>query len=266
MKIVESNSNQLILRSTPYFMILFGLIFAVVGLGVAFFAARSMDLHCEHLRVDQITCELTEKLLGVVPVGQRTIVNIQHATIDESTDSDGDSTYRIVFITVNSDSDVPLTSFYSSGYNAKARVAEQINDFIKTGQNSTVNIRVNYDLWILIFPFGFGGAGTLIILLSKWVTVEMNRSEGVVHIKRVGLLGNSQEEYLLNEINNVHLQSSYGSKGSRTYRIAFRTTSDEEIPLTSVYTSGVKGKQRAVEAIQDFLHPYQRSQKDDPFT
>lgn len=263
MKIVENNTNQLTLRSDPYGQIIFGLIFALAGFAITYFIGRSVDMHCERVQPKQITCELTDKLMGISPVGKRTISNIESAEVDEHRDSDGDRTYKVVLITANGP--VPMTGFSSSGYGSKAAIAEKINDFIQGGRQGALDIQVPMDWWILIFLFIFGGFGIGAVLLAKTVQVEMSRSEGVLRIRHDGLFGSGQQEFLLREIQDVVLQSHRGSKGSTTYRIAFLTTSDEEIPLSSVYSSGMGGKRRAVEAMKDFLTPYRRPQDQEPF-
>jgi hypothetical protein len=263
MKIIENSPNQLILRSNPFWQLIFGLIFALAGLAITYFLGRSVDTHCEHTSSREITCTLTEKLFSLVPVGQRTIPNIYGAEVEESRDSDGDTTYKVVFLT-NAER-VPLTGYTSSGYSSKAEVAEQINQFVQAGRQNSLDIQVKMEWWILIFLVAFGGVGVGIVVFAKTVQIEMNRSEGVLRIQKDGIFGTSRNEFLLREIEDIYLQSSSDSDGT-TYRVAFRIAGGEEIPLTGYYSSGYKSKQRDVDLMKDFLSPYQRPQNQDPYS
>ena len=96
----------------------------------------------------------------------------------------------------------------------------------------------------------------MVILLAKTVGIEMLRSEGVLRILKDGLFGSGQEEHILNEIEAVTLESSSGSRGGTTYRMAFQLAGGGELLLTRWYTSGRKDKQQAVDAMNAFLAGY----------
>lgn len=266
MKIIKNNSNQLILCRNPYYSIIFGLIFILTGLGISYAVTRSISLHCEHVEKNRITCELSKKLLDIIPIGQHTIVNIRKASVEESNDIEDDMpTYRVIFITANGN--VPLISFYSSGYGDKAKIAKQINNFINTEGNDTLDIKIDYDLWTLIYLFGFSGSGIFAILSAKRVTFEMNHSEGILCIRKVSLLSSNQEKYLLREIEDVYLQTKRVNEDLKTYRVTFRTTSDEDIPLNPAYTwVGIKGMLRTIKIIKDFLGIHRHHQEGDPLS
>jgi hypothetical protein len=251
MKIVENDANRLVLRSNPYFQIIIGMILALTGLVITFFFGRSVELHCERAGTEQITCQLTQKLLDFQPLGKRTVSNIQGAEVVESRDSDGDSTYKVVFITANGR--LPLTNFSSSEYSAKANLSRQINDFISRPRQNSLDTQVNMEWWILIILFAFSGGGILVILLAKTVVIEMVRTEGVMRIIKDGLFGSGQEDLILRDIEDVELESSHSSQGSTTYRIAFHIHDGRNVFLTRYFTSGRKNKQAAVDAMKNFL-------------
>jgi len=264
MKIIESNSNILRLRSDPYFQIIFGLIFALSGIAVLYFFGRSVDVVCQKTSTNRVTCELTEKLIGIVPIGQRTVVDIRSAEVEEHRDSDGDYTFQVVFVTV--DGRKSLTSYTSSGYRDKADVADRLNAFIQGGRQNQLELQVPMEWWILLFPVIFGGVGISSVVMSKTVLIDLSSAEGLMRIQKNGLFGNSKDEHPLRDIEEVYLQKSRSSRrGNSTYRIVFRMIDGEEISTSRMYSSGYKGKQRAVEAINAFLKPYQRPQDWDPF-
>jgi hypothetical protein len=254
MKIIESDSNRLVLRSFPSIQILVGLVFALSGLLITFFFGRSYDLHCVRAGSKQVDCRVTQKLLGFQVIDQRKVTAIQKVEVDESTDSDGDTTYKVVFITPGRR--VPLTSFSSSGYNAKADLAHQINNFINSDRQASLDIQVKMEWWILIFLFTFTGVGVVAILLSRTVEIHMLRSEGLMRILKGGIFGTRQEEHILREIESVELESSRSSEGGSTYRIAIHTVRGEKLLLSRMFSSGRGGKQQAVDAMNQFLAPY----------
>jgi hypothetical protein len=254
MKIIENTPDRLILRNFPFIQLIFGLSFALAGLIVTFFFGRSFDLHCVRRESKQIDCNVTQKLLGYQELGQTSVTAIQKAEVDESTDSDGDTTYKVVFIT--SKGRVPLTSFSSSGYNAKADLAHQINNFINADQQASLDIQLKMEWWILIFLFLFTGVGVIVILLSRTVEIQMVRSEGIMRILKGGIFGTRREEHLLREIESVELESSHSSEGNTTYRIAFHIAGGGTLHLSRMFSSGGGNRQKAVEAMNQFLAPY----------
>jgi hypothetical protein len=254
MKIIEDTPDRLVLRSIPYLQIIFGFIFAVTGLVITFFFGRSVDVHCQKIETKQVNCQLTQKLLGFETLGQRSVLNVQRADIAESQDSDGNSTYQVMFVTAAGK--VGLTTFFSSGYIAKANLAQKINNFIQDTRQPSLDVTLPMEWWILIFLFAFTGVGVVTILLAKTTGIEMIRSQGVVRILKDGLFGSGQEEHPLQEIEAVVLESSRSSRGSTTYRMAFHLVGEGELLLTRWFSSGRKDKQNAVDAMNKFLTSY----------
>ena len=62
-------------------------------------------------------------------VTQLYLADITGAEVSSSRDSDGDRTYRVAFTTKSGDR-IPMTSWYSSGYQRKQDTATLICDFI----------------------------------------------------------------------------------------------------------------------------------------
>jgi hypothetical protein len=251
MKIIENTPDRLVLRSYPTLQIVFGLVFAITGLVITYFFGRSIDIHCQKVGPRQINCLLTQKLLGYQELGQRSVLGVQKADVAESQDSDGNSTYRVVLVTGAGKAGV--TTFYSSGYSAKNKLAQRINNFIQDERQTALDATLPMEWWILIFLFAFTGVGIVTILFAKTTGIEMVHSEGVMRIAKDGLFGSGQEEHLLQEIESVVLESSRSSRGGTTYRIAFQVVGGGELLLTRWFSSGRKDKQNAVDAMNNFL-------------
>ncbi len=257
MKIIENTPDRLVIHDTPTLQVFLGLLFSLVGLIVIFVFARSVDVHCEKVETRQVNCQLTQKLGGLLTFGTRSVLNVQKADVAASTDSDGNATYRMIFITATGKT--PLTFYYSSGFNSKTSQAQRINTFIQNAAQPTLDFQVSMDWWTWFFLIVFGGLGGFMIVVAKTVHIEMVRSEGVLRITKRGLFGSGQEEHTLREIDSVALESSFGSRGTPTYRIAFNIADGGKRLLSRMYTSGRKDKPQAVEAMNAFLAPYRSS-------
>ncbi len=254
MKIIENNPDRLALYNFPTLQIFLGILFGVIGLITTFFFARSIDIHCEKAAAGQASCRMSDKLLGYISLGSRTVQNVQQAEVTESRDSDGDVTYRVVFRT--SSGNQPLTYFSSSGYQGKANLAQEINAYLQSNRQDALDLKMVMEWWTVLFLVAFGGAGAVMVLLAKTDRIEMVRSQGVLRIAKRGLFGLREEEHLLREIESVVLESSSSSRGGKTYRIAFHTADGGARLLSRMYSSGWRDKQKAVDAMNQFLADY----------
>lgn len=225
-----------------------GLVFILISvIAVAFLGTRTA-LTCN--RSGEAECTLAQKT--VLKTSKRTIpiLKLREAYVDTSVDSEGDATYRVVLRTDSGE--VPLTSSWSSGYAGKQDVANQINAFLQSGDSS---LTVEQDDRLLMYILGaiFAGAGSLLILLTNRVELDLNRSTGLAVLSKTSLVARSSEEYLLEDLAGAEVQESSSSDGD-TYRVALVQHGGGRIPLTSYYSSGYKGKQKLADEINQFLH------------
>ena len=152
------------LHDTSFAQIVIGFIMALVGLIITYYIGRSTDFHCVRTGGDQIRCDITRKLLGLQPVDERRVNGIQQAEVEESVGSEGDSTYRVVFVIPNGR--VALTKSFSSDYNPKADLVQKINNYINSDQQSSLDVEVNIEWWKWVFFIGFTGLGVGMIGVS----------------------------------------------------------------------------------------------------
>jgi hypothetical protein len=251
MKITEQTSSRLVLYGSPLGQGLIGLFFFLFTVVMAWFLARSVEIRCEIISVNRMNCSLTEKILGITPIETREVREVEAAVVQENEDSDGDTTYRLALITP--DGPAPVTKVWSSDYSAKARAADQLNRFLTQNELKSLEIELKVSPWLWFFLGLFGGAGLLLILFAKSVTIEADKNEGAIKIHKDGLIGSYSTEYFLSEIEDVYLEETHSSKGSRLYRVVFHLRDGNDLPLTSVYSSGQKGKAEAVHALREFL-------------
>jgi hypothetical protein len=163
-KKIEDILYWMALHDVSFFQILIGFMIVMVGLVITYYFGRSADYHCVRTGEKQIRCDITQKLLGSLPLGVRRVNHIQIAELEEHMDSDYHATYRVVFVT--SEERVSLTNYTSSDYAPKADLVHQVNNFINSDQQSVLDVQVKIAWWIWLFFFGFTGLGVGMILVS----------------------------------------------------------------------------------------------------
>ena len=111
---------------------LFGLLFLAMGCVFLLVFGRSTILDCARVEARFVTCTKQTVLLGIVPMQLENIEGVQRAWVEENCDES--CTYRVVLETERRT--VPLTAYYTSAKQAKYAVADQINDFLNSGETA----------------------------------------------------------------------------------------------------------------------------------
>lgn len=249
MKTIESTPTTLALRRVPYFIWLFGLLFIAVGLACMLWVGKLSILHC--LRTDSGgECQhSTQGFIGPANIRAFAISDLKDAEVQVSEDSDGDDTYRVAF-QVNGEW-IPLASVYSSGYTKKQTAVDTISAFIVNKNQRELTVQQDDRIFAMLFGGIFSAAGLMIIIfIGQIITLRLDRSTGTVTLKRAGLTGVREGEYLLNDFSDAVLEY-----GRNTCRIALVTRDGSHLPLTSEFSSGVRGKEADAKKIRDFLKP-----------
>ena len=157
-------------RDASFFQIIIGYMIALVGLVITFYFARSADFHCTRVEAGEIRCSITHKLLGFQPLSKSWVEHVQMAEVEQNSGSDGNSTYRVVFVTRNGR--VSLTSYFSSDYSPKADLVSQVNNFIDSDQQPVLEVQEKIEWWKWLFFFGFTslGVGMILLTLKKFLS------------------------------------------------------------------------------------------------
>jgi hypothetical protein len=163
-KSLENTLYWLASRDASFFQILIGYMIALVGLVITYYFARSADYHCTRVEAGEIRCSITQKLLGFQTISKSWVDHIQMAEVEQNSGSDGNSTYRVIFVTRTGR--VSLTSYFSSDYSPKANLVNQVNNFINSGQQPVLEVQENIAWWKWLFFFGFTGLGVAMILIT----------------------------------------------------------------------------------------------------
>ncbi len=249
MKITRHHQDHLSIQFNPGGLWLLGLVFILISVVAVVFLGNETTLVCT--RSGEAVCTLSQKTMVKTTTRTIPLSQMRDAYVESNVDSDGDETFRVVLRTASGD--IPLTSSRSSGFAAKRDAANQINAFLQSGSQPRLVVEQDDRLLLYIIGAILAGAGSLLILLTSRVALDLDRSTGLAVLSKNSLVTRSSEEYLLDDLAGAEVQESSGSDG-RSYRVALVQHSGARIPLTSYYSSGHKGKQELADAINQFLH------------
>jgi hypothetical protein len=134
-----------------WIMYALSVIFVGVGLLVLYLVGQTATLKCIRAGETQSQCTLTTTWMKLSRLKEVTFSPLVSATTEESCDDDG-CTYRVLLL--SSTGSLPLTSVYSSGYESKQKIADQINAYVQNTDQKSLEIETNSGFWI-IAPFVF---------------------------------------------------------------------------------------------------------------
>ncbi len=253
MKVTRSSEDMLHIRPVREAMLLIlpGLFLGLFCFTMFFFVGQTGQLSCERVELGHVQCELRRTLLGI-PWGTHSIPDLQGARVQTHESTTGD-TYEVMLVTgAGEDS---LTGHSSSGYEEKQRIAQQINGFLDDPGQPSLMVRQS----------GLSGAivsalltitGLLVFtggLRTYNTTWTFDRRRGVFTHRQGRLLGAKVVRYPLHEIAEVGLGVFSDMEGSRIYRIVLRTTSGDELPMTSQYYFWHRHLKETVVTMREFL-------------
>ena len=262
MNVTEMTDTRLVIhgKGTGRWLVIFGSIFALVGVIMFVLFGQSATLRCNRDWQPKV-CRIERRLLGLVPIKTIELSSLSSAYVDESRDDDGDLTYRVMLVT--GEGRVPLTGSLSSGYSSKADMVAEISTFLEDREQRTLEVTQSGTmgaLFSLIFVLVGGGVilGGINTMGLSWI---LDKRLDVVVKERRAWGRTKAEQYPLRLVTGARVGESHDSDGGSTYRVELLMASGETLPLTTFYTSGRKGKAETVAAIRQFLE-VENTQKD----
>jgi hypothetical protein len=248
---VTEKDDRLIVR-TPWVTgcspLIFGLIFAMVGLAVFWTFGRAATLTCIRLEAAEVRCEIKQTLLGLA-VRRVEAANPRQAIIQESEDSEGDTTYRVALVTAGGT--VPLTEHYASG--SVRDLTAQINQFLSAPGARALALDQPPAVWIYLFPFCFTGFGVLMLLTIRFDTYTFDLGRGTLFIQREKLLGTQRQTEPLSGI-KAEVRESRDSDGDATYSVYLRLATGANHALGHT-SSSRESQQKLADRITEFIKP-----------
>lgn len=151
------------------------LLFIVSGLAVLLTFGNRTTLSCDRSQPPVGVCTLrTENILSrkEKPIAVNQLLG---AYVDETIGKDG-PTYRVVLQTTSGD--IPFTNIYSSGSADKQQMADQINKFLQYSSLSTLLVKSDSRIVMVIFSGVFVGVGGLQLISAIRKLIEPGPESG----------------------------------------------------------------------------------------
>lgn len=116
-----------------------GFAFIIFGCGFALIMSLSSDVICRRIESGWTDCEINRSVLYLFPINEQIVPAVEQAWVDRRCDED--CTYRVMLSSAARE--VPISNMYSSGYDAKRQVADQINDYLANPGPEPLEIRAS---------------------------------------------------------------------------------------------------------------------------
>jgi hypothetical protein len=249
MKVVEQSQSTLTMRHFPFALWMVGVIFAATAIPLILFIGKSVTVECTRQGTGEIACfrvtrGLLESRKDALP-GK----TLENAYVSSSEDDDGAVSYQIILVT--DASKVPLTDYSSSNFEEKQKIVNDITRFINHSDQDSIAVTEDDRLIVFIISGFFLLAGLLLILLPGILTLTIDKNTGVFQMNWRSIFHHKEIDIPLRDISQIGLDSN--SSGS-SHRICIQTRSGETYPLTSYYSSGIRGKQKDIDTLSGFLN------------
>ncbi len=232
LRIQERTPDLLVIRKRPWFLWLFGAVFAAVGAVSGITMTHVVTLHCERgsgecaLAVDRLFWSNSEETFPVD--------HLMGAHVGVSESSDG-NTYRVELVV---DGEViPFTSYYSSSRGPKQRNVWEVERFLRDREQPRLTLEEDGRWFGGIFGGIFFFVGLFVMTFGRFGTFRFSRAENSFEMRLTGIFGRRTRKLRLDEIDRVRVMSSQGESGT-TYRAELVLTNGDAIPFTRYYSSG----------------------------
>jgi hypothetical protein len=263
MEVIAESPNQMTLRLRPWFLWIFGGVFASAGLAVAVLGAQIHTFNCRRHPNLPANCQISNRGLfwsnqQVVP-----LTDIQGSKIKTFKDKKGNVSYRVVLLTTKGEVFV-IPENTADAATVKTWM-QNINNFLKDSQQQEVSITEDYRWSVYLFGGLFACTGLGIAgFLGKITTCKIDKTLGQLNLENRGLFSSSQTEYRIRDLRGVTVEKSFSSKGKPTSRITLILESGERIPFTSYYSSEFQQHQQTADRIRQFLNLESISEVEQP--
>jgi hypothetical protein len=150
-EIVEMTPRRLVLRKsdrTIRLLLLSGVAMLLVGCLMFSVTARTTSVRCMRGPTG-LTCDLTEKLIGIIPLASQRVEHVKGALVGYTGDS-SDPSYRVELATEDMH-ETPLSSITASEGQCASFVG-RFNGFVRSGQSAADFLQLPDWIEILLLP------------------------------------------------------------------------------------------------------------------
>ena len=199
-EIVESTPRRLVLRKSgrTIRLLLLGAVGALlVGCMIVYLTARTTSVRCARGPAG-LTCDVTEKLLGIIPLARQRVEHVTGAVVGDTGDSN-DPSYRVELATEVSDT--PLPGIPASKSQCASFVG-RFDDFVRSGQRSADFLQLPHWIAVVMLPWPFVVA-LLCFALAQPYRLEIDRDLACLTI-RDGII--SKASHPLADVDDVRVE------------------------------------------------------------
>ena len=229
MKTLKQTSTTLKIRLSPHYIaisipLLFTLLFLKLG-------GDSLDITLTRSNSGNVSAQIHKSWL-FIPGSDSTVGNVVGALIEKSESRhsrSANSTFRVTLET-GSGSRIPMTSYYTSGYDRKKRVTDNINSFVKNSSEGKFFARVK-SVSILFTSLGsFTLFLTVIMFLDrKACTIDIENC--IIDIRSTGSFPATWHSFTIDEVSRFEVEKSSDHKGNRRFRTVMILEDDGLVPF-----------------------------------
>jgi hypothetical protein len=225
----------------------------LVGLAIIIFFGSRADLKCDRSESKLVACEFTSSNLLSTSITPIPLGQLISAKVEESSSTDG-STYRVLLFTKNGT--IPMTIFFSNGIANHQKDADEINNFLKGIDRSSLQIHQD-SRWFAYTSGGiFALIGGVFIYASIFRKIQtscvFDKTAGRMFLNEQILWQTETREFFLHDIKEVQILEDTDSDGDKTYRTQAILKSGEKILLQ--ISSPISTHPKVVESINQFLN------------
>jgi hypothetical protein len=203
MEIVECTQRRLVLRKSGRTIRLFlsaGVGMLLIGCLFSYEMVRTASVRCvrEHA---SLTCDVTEKLLGVIPLAEQRFEDVKGAGTGITGDS-SDPSYRVE-LEIEGGGARPLSDLMVSEWQCDSFV-ERFNVFARSQQRAANFLQLPAVLGFVVLP-GLFCAAWFFLALARPYRLEIDRERGRLSIAE-GIT--KKASYPLADVLDVHVEES----------------------------------------------------------
>lgn len=230
----------------------FGGLLVVLGIWISVSVGQKGTLRCMKVTADNVSCVLERERQfggGSKPVQ---IENLQWATLNTSTDSNGESTYRIDLEAANKK--VPILRKWSSDRKSLEAAVHEIQLFLRDAGRRELEVQQDGRFSMIRYGMLLVLLGLAISTIPSVGTIRLSISDDAIEPDLRTLFWRVEGPRMrLSEVTAVLVEQSFTERWQRMYRIVLVTHSKDRVPLTMLYTFHRESTEEVAEAIRTLL-------------
>lgn len=250
MKIYPIGVNNIRLVISQWILHLIGLVILIGSLFAISFLMMEYTIVCKDKQLNRAdNCTLDSSIFNLYR-SSTNLGTLKGAFVMSGHGSKGGTVYSVNLVTDTGT--VNLTGGSSSGRSNKDVAAEAINTYISKGLDTHFKVPYPTPWWIYALAAVFPLLG-IFLLVVRGATIDFDRILKTIVITRKGFFHKDEKKLLFSDIEQVIIEESLGSKGTKTYRLAFALKDKPPLPLVTTYDSSYSKKERIAKQLNDFM-------------